>query len=186
MNAIATFLVVVLATSLQAGVTIHYEGHASSTNSVEQILAAATSFAKKHGWKIEDASAPKGALQRVIDEKNADYEGRITGITIRPGERCEPLHLQFGDDLFMQDFVKTQFAGADTHIAIIELLAALKPHFRSLRIDDEAEYWQTRDRAVLEKHFAAVNKMMEDLKKQKPKIKGPVIMPSGRIIDVVE
>ena len=35
-------------------------------------------------------------------------------------------------------------------------------------------------------HIATVNRMIGDIKKQKPKAKGPVVLPSGRIVDVVE
>jgi hypothetical protein len=55
-----------------------------------------------------------------------------------------------------------------------------------LDILDEGEYWETRNRAALEKHIATVNKMIEEMKKQKPKAKGPFILPSGRIADVIE
>ena len=40
---------------------------------------------------------------------------------IRPGPMCEPFYIQFGDDLFLQNYVKTQFAGVDVHIAIVKL-----------------------------------------------------------------
>jgi len=170
----------------RAGFTIHYEGHAASTNAVNLVISIATSFAKKHGWAVRDASVEKGKLERVIDEKNKDYEGRVTGIIIYPGKHCEPLSLQFGDDLFMQDYTKTQFAGTALHVDIIALLDELKPQFHKLVVEDEGEYWETRDRAKLENHIATVNRMIDEIKKQKPKAKGPVFLPSGRVIDVLE
>ena len=181
--AAAVFL---LTCTARAGVTIHYEGYATSTNAVGLVISSATAFAKKHGWAVKGASADKGKLERVVDEKNKDYEGRITGIVIYPGKNCEPLYLQFGDDLFMQDYTKTQFAGPAVHLDIIALFDELKPHFRKLDILDEGEYWETRNRAVLEKHIATVNKMIEEIKRQKPQTKGPFTLPSGRIADVIE
>ena len=174
------------ASAAHAGVTIHYEGYAASTGAVSQVITVATAFAAKRGWKIEDASAERGKLERVMDEKDKDYAGKITGIVIYPHEKCEPLHIQFGDDLFMQDYVKTQFAGATLHLDIIAFFDELKPCFRKLDILDEGDYWETRDRAVLEKHIATVNKVIEDIKKRKPDAKGAVILPSRRIADVIE
>ena len=172
--------------TVHAGVTIHYEGYAASTSARAQIIGESKLFAEKHGWKVSDASAQHGKLERVIDEKNRDYQGKITGVVLHPHPKCEPIHIQFGDDLFMQDFVKTQFAGASTHLDIVALFDAIKPLFRKLNIVDEGEYWETRDRATLEKHIATVNKMIENVKKQKATIQGPVLLSSGRIADVIQ
>lgn len=169
-----------------AGVTVHYEGTASSPDAVVKILAAVTAFAKKRNWKVEDASATAGRLQRVIDEKDKDYEGRITGVVVRISDSCEPLHFQFGDDLFMQDHVKTQFAGAEVHIQIVELLESLRPHFKRIDVNDEGEYWNTHDKAVLERHIGKINSVIEDIKKKNPRAQGPLRMKSGRITDVVQ
>ena len=53
----------------KAGVTIHYQGIAASPDAVAKILAGVTAAAKKNQWKVEDASAKRGKLERVIDEK---------------------------------------------------------------------------------------------------------------------
>jgi len=175
-----------LGSPANAGVTIHYEGTAASPEAVEKILAAVSAFARKNKWKIEDASAVKGRLQRVIDEKDKDYEGKITGVVIRVTDNCEPLHFQFGDDLFMQDYVKTQFAGADIHIQIVQLLESLRPLFKKIDVVDEGDYWDFHDKAVLEGHMAKIDSMIEDIKKKNPKAQGPLRMKSGRIADVIE
>lgn len=175
-----------LALPASAGVTIHYEGAATSPDAVVKILAAVAAFAKKNRWKVEDASAAKGKLQRVIDEKDKDYEGKISGIVVRVSDNCEPLHFQFGDDLFMQDYVKTQFAGTNAHVQIVELFESLRPHFRKIEVYDEGEYWDTHDRAVLEGHISKINSMIEEEKQKNPRIRGPVRLESGRIADLVQ
>jgi hypothetical protein len=183
---LVTAAVFLMICSARAGVTIHYEGYATSTNAVGLVISIATAFAKNHDWAVKDVSVEKGKLERVIDEKNKDYEGRVTGIILYPGKNCEPLCFQFGYDLFMQDYTKTQFAGAALHVDIIALLDELKPQFRKFVIEDEGEYWETRDRAKLENHIATVNRMIGEIKKQKPKANGPVFLPSGRVVDVLE
>ena len=175
-----------VATPANAGVTIHYEGTAVSPDAVAKILAAVSSFAKKKNWKIEEASAVKGRLQRVIDEKDKDYEGKITGVVVRVADNCEPLHFQFGEDLFMQDYVKTQFAGAEVHIQIVELLESLRPFFAKIEVVDEGDYWDLHDKEVLQGHIAKINSMIEDLKKKNPTAQGQVKLKSGRIADVTE
>jgi hypothetical protein len=170
----------------RAGVTIHYEGMAASPAAVTKILAAVTAAAKKNDWKIESASAERGHLERVIDEKNRDYEGKVTGVVIYVAENCEPLHFQFGDDLFMQDFVKTQFAGAGVHVQIIQLFESLRPYFNKLTIYDEGEFWDSHDRALLEGHIQKINSMIDEIKKKNPKAQGPVRLKSGRMVDVIQ
>jgi hypothetical protein len=188
MKTAITFICVLLlhATTASAGITIHYEGHAMSRQAVIEILSVATEYAKQHGWMVKDASAENGTLERVINEKNADYEGKVTGVVLHPHAQCEPVYLQFGEDLFMQDFVKTQFAGANVHILLIELFDALKEKFRNLEITDEGEYWTTRDRDTLERHVSEVNEIIADMKSKDPTVKGAVTLPSGRIVDILQ
>ncbi|SCY44375.1 hypothetical protein [Desulfoluna spongiiphila] len=169
-----------------AGVTIHFEGTAKSQNSVTQILTEASKFSQKNNWVIRDASATETILERVINEQNVDYKGKVTGVVIDISENCEPIYIQFGEDLFMQDYVKTQFAGAGVHIQIIKLFESIRPHFQELVIFDEGEYWETRDTAILEGHISKINSMIEGIKKDNPKAQGPLRTVSGRIIDIIQ
>jgi hypothetical protein len=168
-----------------AGVTIHFEGTASSAESVSAILETARSFARQNGWRVEDASAVHGKELRVVDEKDQPYEGRLTGVVLYPAEMCEPIWLQFGDDQFFQNYVKTQFAGADVHIEIIKLFDQLKPLLKSLRIDDEGEFWLERDRSVLEAHFSKIRDALRQTKREEPMLYGPIKLPDGRIVDMI-
>ena len=50
--------------------------------------------------------------------------------------------------------VKTQFAGVDTHIAILTLLKYLeKKYLADMEVNDEGYYWKTMDKRVLENRF---------------------------------
>jgi len=180
-----TIAFILLCPAAQAGVTIHFEGTASSSSAIAQIIAIATAFAKKRGWQIKDASAKTGKIPRVIEEKDKDDEGKITGVVLYPPKMCEPVYLQFGDDLFMQDYVKTQFSGVTIHLEVIALFDELKPHFKKLSVDDEGEYWETRNKKTLENHIDTVNRMIKDIRTKNPKAEGPIKLPSGRIADVI-
>ena len=169
-----------------AGVTINYEGSAKNNRAIDAILSEATSFGKGRGWRVEPVAKDKVELERVIDERTAKYAGALRGIILYPNDMCEPVHIEFGSDMFMQDFVKTQFAGADIHVSVIDLLRRLKPYFTSLKVDDEGEYWETSDKLKLEKHIATVNRMLDDIKREKPSARGPVKLKDGRIADVIQ
>jgi len=57
-------------------------------------------------------------------------------------------------ELFYTASVKTQFAGPDSHIAILSLLKYLeKKYLVDLQMMDEGHYWETLDKAVLENRF---------------------------------
>jgi len=181
---IATVALSVVSLAAQAGVTLHYEGTAKDRASADQVLATARVEAQRRGWKIESANLPNAVVTRIIDEVEKPYTGTLTGIVIYPHPMCEPLYLQFGSDLFLQDFVKTQFAGPDIHVGVVELLRKIQPYFRELKVDDEGEYWPARDRTKLAHNLDAVNVMIDNIKRSHPGAKGPIKLPDGRIIDV--
>ncbi len=172
--------------STWAGVTVHYEGRATDAAAIKQALVVARSEARRYGWEVKEASVENASVTRVIAEKERPYRGSLTGIVIYPHPMCEPLYIQFGSDLFMQDFVKTQFAGPDVHVKVVELLRKLRPFFNELRVEDEGEYWDTNDRSKLESHIATVNRMIAEIRRTHPEVKGPIRIPSGRIVDVIQ
>lgn len=92
----------------------------------------------------------------------------LRGITFQPHEECETLTLLFDKEGILQsifsmifgnrdnrtkyphNFVKTQFAGIETHIKIINLLVYLKKkYFKILHINDEGGYYPKKDRDAL-------------------------------------
>jgi hypothetical protein len=185
--AIAAFMFAFLSSSdALAGVTINYAGTAKHKSAVSQAIATARRFALERGWAVKEANADVSDITRVVNEEEKPYHGPLKGILIIADPMCEPIYIQFGSDLFMQDYVKTQFAGPDVHIAVVQLFKALRPFFRNLQVDDEAEYWETSDRKKLEEHMATINRTVEALKKAHPGASGPVKEPSGRFTDVIQ
>jgi hypothetical protein len=122
----------------------------------------------------------------MIGEKERTYRGSLQGIVILAHEMCEPIYLQFGTDLYFQDFVKTQFAGARVHVQIVELLRKLKPFLADLSVDDEGEYWRGSNREKLDEHIAFTNKVLEKMRASSPAARGPLKIESGRIVDLIK
>jgi hypothetical protein len=176
----------VLAATARAGITIHYEGIATSAEAVDQVIAAATAFAKSQKWRVEPVAQAKGQLERANEGRTTQYEGKVTGVILHVNDDCEPIHLEFGSDRLLQDNVKTQFAGAAVHIKIIELLESLRPHFSKLEVDDEGDYWETHDRDALERRIDEVNILILEQKKADPDLRSPYRLGSGRIADVAK
>ena len=114
-----------------------------------------------------------------------DYEGPVTGIVLYPHENAEPLRLEFDKDLYIQEYIKTQFAGAPVHIAIIEYLRRIQPCFLTLHVTDEAEYWDTNDSDLLQAHLTQTQKTIGELMTQYSNAKMMVRTSDGRIIDII-
>ena len=145
------------------GVTIHYEGKASSAEHVGDILAMAAAYATDHGWA---ASA------------------RDHGLVLVPHDLCEPLELSFSDVVLVPSWVKTQFAGPDVHVAVVDLFRRLAPSFCKLQVGDDAQYWESGDLEVLKDAFDQVEEGLAAAL-QEPDSSGPYRLPSGRIVDVL-
>jgi hypothetical protein len=85
----------------------------------------------------------------------------------------------------MQDTCKTQFAGAATHAAILELFRQTEPLFEMLDIQDEAEAWDDPDPARLARTFAETRRQIEEAAADTPGASIAVLTPSGRILDIL-
>ena len=145
------------------GLSIHYSGTIKDMALIDELIAEVTDICQGLNWSYQ-----------IIQEPNAD---KINGICFSP-EECEPIFLTFLPDgrmcspvnLMCRDIyekngldaeqiyttsTKTQFAGADAHMAIIRLLRYLKQkYFSVFELNDEGDYWETMDEKVLLSQFA--------------------------------
>jgi hypothetical protein len=165
------------------GVTIHFEGRPRESSALGRVVASASRFAVQAGWQSEAISDSDTRLSRVRGEKPWDYREPTEGLTLYPHEWCEPVRLEFDRDGYVQEFVKTQYAPATVHVRVVDLLHLLADEFESLEVDDEGEYWDTSDVVALERHIDACNRALADILRTTPAARGPVRLPSGRIVD---
>jgi hypothetical protein len=165
------------------GVTVHYEGCLRTPLELEEMIKTVVRYAEGCCWFHRRIDGDATNLLRIIDEKECYYSGPVFGVELRPHTDAEPLKFEFDDEMFLQDFCKTQFAGAETHIAVIELLDKVEHYFVELRVEDEGEYWSSRDEARLHGHLDTVNQMLKDIKDRIPDAEGPIYTESSRIMD---
>jgi hypothetical protein len=167
------------------GVTIHFEGQLTSEQAYQELVELASSIAKSEGWGTELIGSDEVTLLRVRDEKDCDYTGPVKGIAVFLHDDCDPVRFEFDKDLYVQEFTKTQFAGPEYHLKVINLLRTVQPLFRNLKVDDEGEFWDTGDRAVLQDHFETIEKMIADMLKENPSARLKVKERDGKIIDII-
>jgi hypothetical protein len=107
----------------------------------------------------------------------------LKGVEILPHPSCEPASFSFDsrgtlwsvpgralsldqrerpDQPFIS--VKTQFAPAEIHVAIVKLLRYIKGRYVSnLEVRDEGGFWETGDRAELERRRESINRALDML-----------------------
>ena len=130
------------------GLSFHYNGKIKDMNLIPALVDEVQDVCKVLDWKWH-----------LFDD--ADFRG----ICFSPRE-CEPVFLTFNNTVKLASPIlwqykiepittiatKTQFAGIETHIAVIKLLKHLKArYFSEFDMSDEGEYWETDDEVLLKK-----------------------------------
>ncbi len=154
------------------GVTIHYRGKLRNPTDVQPLTEELIDICQSAGWKYRELSFP--------DPEPGDEP--FSGLTFQPhpksesvwmlfnerGELSHPFASKVADGGLPWSFTKTQFAGADTHIAICSLFRYLeKEWFETFEVNDETKYWVTGDerhlRATLDYLDNAITAVSEEL-----------------------
>lgn len=153
------------------GLTIHFEGRLRSESSFSKLMGIARGFARQHKFKYYVLDERDRRLLRLVNRKLVEYYGPTKGIIIVPEKNCEPVIIEFDRDLCVQHFCKTQYADANMHILVIDLIREIEPYFQTLHVFDEGEYWDKRDINILHERFIRAAEMVR-LKKPTPGFKG--------------
>ncbi|QLI82769.1 hypothetical protein HZU75_15260 [Chitinibacter fontanus] len=176
---------------LFAGITIHYSGQLKSLESRDGLILRSSAYAHSKGWRVQKVNAESlksiesisAGLLKKIEGSNAS--GPYKGVVLYFHEMGEPLYLVTGEKLLLSNFVKTQFAGAESHRDVIQLFDEIKPFFESCKIYDESGYFNHRNMNDLQFEIDSINKQLEVIKLERPDAVGPVKLSSGRIADVI-
>ena len=166
------------------GLSIHYQGKIKDYALIDEIVAEVTDICKSMGWKYYLMDVNEKEKTKITSPHVRYTPEDVKGITFSP-EECEPIILTFLPDgnlvcwikLIHYDHLtndlaiewvhtKTQFAGPDTHIAVVKLLYYLSDkYFSFFELDDEGLYWGTWDEKILLTQFAKYNFYLDKLTK---------------------
>jgi hypothetical protein len=153
------------------GVTIHYAGCVRSATDVEDVVLFAEHLALRKGWPFE----------RLTDGIDSPLEGFVA----YPHPDCESLRFKFDRRNKFSGWVKTQFAGAETHMQVVDFLRQMRPHLRLLGVRDEGEYWATGSGETLRWHIDTINRLIQEAFEKNPNIRIKV-KTDGLVIDYIE
>ncbi|MBN2579403.1 MAG: hypothetical protein JXB10_10460 [Pirellulales bacterium] len=160
------------------GVTIFYRGSLNDLNRVGDFEDCVLNLVLELGgqarvWRSNDDEDPQRMIRGVVLDLYPGQE--TTSLLISPEgwivNLCEIEEAEKGQ---LAEppwcFVKTQCGPVEGHVALVEMLAALKREFLSnLEVTDEGGYWETRDPAALTAKFhevqAAIDGMAEGLQR---------------------
>jgi hypothetical protein len=157
------------------GLTIHYQGQLKKMSDLPKLTSEVADICDTMNWSCQDFNI-KESKDDEVNKVLGLLPGEVLhldGIIFKPHPRCEsvtlvfdqkgrlcspmiPLMAQASDDpeYIWCGFTKTQFAGPDTHIALVRLLKYLeKRYFQKLEISDEGDYWESGDETKLRSLF---------------------------------
>lgn len=157
------------------GLSFHYSGSFRKSASLPEMIDELKDIAEIYNWKYH-------IFHKQFPHAETDNDGSknaIYGIMFSPpqcepvwlcflGNRrlCSPINLElFGqsEDPKHRSFLyilstKTQYAGTETHMTVINLLKYLSgKYFEGLEVSDEGKYWETGDAEILEATFKRYN-----------------------------
>jgi hypothetical protein len=151
------------------GVTIHYKGKLNSADDIGSFCEEIEDIAKSMGWKhsaFDFDLKDKEPLKGVIIQPHPKSES-LQLMTDQQGNLRNAFAMEFaGEDseLTYLNFIKTQFAPVENHIAVIKLLKYIQQKYISnLDVYDEGEYWQTGDEKILKRKIDFLNSVMDQL-----------------------
>ena len=168
------------------GVTIHYRGKLKSPDLITLLMDEVEEICISNTWKyqlVKDSSPTKEpALPNPfeLDDFDSDLDfspnriqNDLRGITFQPHKESETVTFLFDREGVLRSifsnmfkkkgkytwcFVKTQFAGMDTHVRIINLMAYLKKkYFKKFDIHDDGGYYPEMDTAELQSRMDYLN-----------------------------
>ncbi|MCX7428184.1 MAG: hypothetical protein NTW96_21465 [Planctomycetia bacterium] len=154
------------------GVTISYRGSLEDLDRLEDFEDRALDLALELGgqaqvWRSAGDDDPRRMVRGVLLNL---YPGQETvsllispeGWLINLTEIEESERGQLAGPPWC--FVKTQFGPLEGHVALVEMLAALKREYLpNLEVHDEGEYWETRDLATLSAKMGQVQSAIDGL-----------------------
>ncbi len=162
------------------GLSIHYTGKIKDYALIAAMTTEVEDICKSMNWKYQLFDTTKSKLKPGANRPVKYTPHDVKGISFTPeesetafltflpdGTLCCPAKLIYYDpatnDLMIEMVhTKTQFAGPDTHIAMLKLLHYLKEkYFESFELNDEGYYWEKWDEKVLLSQFARYNFILD-------------------------
>ena len=152
------------------GITIFFKGKLNHPDLTNNFLAEMADIAQAMEWDYKSQNYNDKLLEVMIN-----------GLIIIPHKDSEPLSLLIDKEGYFRNgimlrfapekpqytyvnFIKTQFAPIEIHIALVKLFKYIKKKYVSnLEIIDEGDYWETGNAELLKQKFDFINFKIREL-----------------------
>jgi hypothetical protein len=171
------------------GLSIHYRGTLTDKRAIGRFIDEVEDIAKAMQWPCrvldEDWSRPPDIQLEFHAPGQASLSGHagLKGVSFSPHPQCETVTLFFNASCMLTSplavafsaeegypaqldwqSVKTQYAGVETHVAIVRLLRYLQgKYLHDLEVHDEGGYWETNDLAALQAKLDFLGQVIDEL-----------------------
>ncbi len=168
------------------GITIFASGRLNRIADLPLLINDLKVRAQKDAWTVhiiddDYSTEPDGELIHEPGRRGSGIKGSLglKGVIMNIEPGAEPLPLLFDKagiltDLMQQLFwieaegrherftiCKTQFGNIESHISVIEILDILrKKYISNLKVTDEGDYWDCRDRRILAEKRISLGKYL--------------------------
>lgn len=153
------------------GLSIHYSGSIANPESLPELISEVQDIARIYDWPfvVYESAFPDNHLGKTT------FTDSIYGVSFTPpgcesvficflsnGKMSGPVQLQlYGSSEIETEkkylyilSVKTQFAGADIHMVVVNLFRYLSDKYLArFNMSDEGSYWETCDEKILKDNF---------------------------------
>ena len=151
------------------GLSIHYSGYIQKRELLNALIEEVQDICETLEWhthifdddEIKGISfAPEGSESVFL---TFNHEGRtLSPLNILNKEIYDDIRIP--KETIFTTSTKTQYAGAEAHIAIIKLLKHLsKKYLKDFTLNDEGNYWETGDEKILRQQFSRYEAAMDIL-----------------------
>ena len=156
------------------GVTIHFSGTIKEPND-PRLEAIVMKWAPRWRCEVIQVKDQRDGMFQVRNNEVVKYNGLLNGFILNPHPDSEPVAILYGEDGFMCRSCKTQFAGTDVHVEVVEFLRDLSPLFNGWEVKDEGGYWETSDRKELDRRMDFLSDRIDALAQNLPEgsLEGP-------------
>jgi hypothetical protein len=154
------------------GIVVSYRGALADLDRIEDFEDRVLDMALELGgqariWRTACDSDPKRVVRGVVLDLSPGQE--TTSLLISPeGWLVGLADIEDAENGKLTELpwcvVKTQFGSVEGHVAVVEMFTALKAEFiPDLEVEDEGDYWNTRDVKLLAGKMAFLNAAISQL-----------------------
>ena len=136
------------------GLSFHYSGRIREHSKIDSLVEEVIDMCKGLNWTYDLLNDDQ--IKGII--VGPDESEPLWFTFVPDGRTCNVISLQYtdpNDKYYSLCAVKTQYAGPETHMAMIKMLRYIsEKYFSEIEVMDEGEYWETGDEENLRKIFA--------------------------------